>query len=97
MDGSGSVTKCEFNEGRKALAEAIKMCEAKEKGNYSCRHAAVTFSNAATVNFKFLPSAQASQKMSAITYPSGSTNTQAGLAEAEKLFLSGWWPSHKRY
>jgi hypothetical protein len=102
MDGSGSVGQCEFSEGPKALTQAIEMCEAKEKGSYSCRHAAVTFSSGAIVNFKFLPSAQASQKMSAITYPSGGTNTQAGLAEAEKLFLSGWWqwskfPLHKSY
>ncbi|CAB4008107.1 Retrovirus-related Pol poly from transposon, partial [Paramuricea clavata] len=93
MDGSRSVGQCGFNEGLKALTQVIGMWEANGKRRYytSCRYAAVTFSSEARVNFKFLPSAQASQKMSAITYPSnsGGRNTQAGLAEAEKLFLSG--------
>ena len=53
---------------------------------YSCRHAGVTFSYSAKTNFKFLPPKQAKQQIKAITYPGGWTNTQAGLAEAYKLF-----------
>ena len=87
MDGSGSVGECEFKEGRKALNQAIEMCEGEKNGvKYSCRHAAITYSYHANRNFKFLPPAQASQKFSSISYPSGGTNTQAALAEAYKLF-----------
>ena len=85
MDGSGSVGKCEFDEGRKALTQAIEMCEANGSG-YSCRQAAITFATGVKRNFDFLLPAEASQKMSEISYPSGQTNTQAGLAEAMKLF-----------
>ena len=43
MDGSGSVGECEFKEGRKALNQAIEMCEGEKNGvKYSCRHAAIT-------------------------------------------------------
>ncbi|XP_028394746.1 integrin alpha-D-like [Dendronephthya gigantea] len=90
MDGSGSVPKCEFYEGLKAFAQAIEMCEKPKDGNtYNCRHAAVTFSTQARVDFQFLPSAEARQKIRLIPYPDGSTNTQAGLAKAENLFLTG--------
>ena len=87
MDGSGSVGECEFIEGRKALTQAIEMCEVTRNGvKPSCWHAAVTFSSGAKRNFNFLPPAQASQKFRSISYPGGGTNTQAGLAEAYKLF-----------
>ena len=87
MDGSGSVGECEFNEGRKALTQVIEMCEVNRNGvKYSCWYAAVTFSSGAKRNFNFLPAAQASQKFGSISYPGGGTNTQAGLAEAYKLF-----------
>ena len=87
MDGSGSVGACEFNEGRKAFIQEIEMCEVKRNGmKPSCRQAAVTFSSGAKRNFNFLPPAQATQKLSSISYPGGGTNTQAGLAEAYKLF-----------
>ena len=89
MDGSGSVGECEFKQGRKALTQAIEMCEVKRNGNGmkpSCQQAAVTFSSGAKRNFNFLPPAQANQKFSSISYPGGGTNTQAGLAEAYKLF-----------
>ena len=51
------------------------------------KYAAVTFSSLASVNFKFLPYSIAEQKFTMIKYPAGSTNTQAGLAEAMNLFL----------
>ena len=53
---------------------------------YDSKYAAVTFSTTATVNFKFLPNSLAASKLTRIPYPDGSTNTQAGLAEAKKLF-----------
>ena len=54
---------------------------------FKTNYAAVTFSNTATVNFKFLPYTTAASELTKITYPNGGTNTQAGLAEAKKLFI----------
>ena len=56
------------------------------KPGYDSKYAAVTFSSTATVNFKFLPYSSAASKITTIPYPNGYTNTQAGLAEAKKLF-----------
>ena len=53
---------------------------------YGTKYAAVTFSYTATVNFKFLPYSTAASEITKITYPGSLTNTQAGLAEAKKLF-----------
>ncbi|XP_028399501.1 collagen alpha-1(XII) chain-like [Dendronephthya gigantea] len=90
LDGSGSVPECEFRQGLKAFTQAIEMCETPRGGKiYSCRHAAVTFSSLAKVDFSFLSSAQASQRIGSIPYPGGSTNTQAGLAFAKDLLLKG--------
>ena len=50
------------------------------------KYAAVTFSTSASVNFKFLPYSSAASEIMKIPYPGGSTNTQAGLAEAERMF-----------
>ena len=57
------------------------------KSDYETKYAAVTFSNTATVNFKFLLYTTAASEITNITYPGGNTNTQAGLAEAKNLFL----------
>ena len=90
MDGSGSVGSCQFNYGRDALAASIKSCKEKElKGGPNCHTAAVTFASNAYVNFNFLPTNKAINQVKLISYPSGATNTQAGLAQAEKLFRSG--------
>ena len=91
IDGSGSVGSCQFNYGRDALAASIKSCKVKELENNgpNCRTAAVTFASNAHVNFKFLPADQAINQVKLISYPSGSTNTQAGLAEAENLIRTG--------
>ena len=83
MDGSGSVGACEFGKGKKALKYLMKESDV---GGYDTKYAAVTFAFSANVNFKFLPYSTASEKISTIPYPSGSTNTQAGLSEAKKLF-----------
>ena len=83
MDGSGSVGPCEFGKGKKALKYMMKESNV---GGYDTKYAAVTFASSANVNFKFLPYSTASEKISTIPYPSGSTNTQAGLSEAKKLY-----------
>ena len=83
IDGSGSIHLCEFNKGKEALRNLMgKM----RKSGYETKYAAVTFSTSARVNFKFLPSSSAANEIMKIPYPGGSTNTQAGLAEAKKLF-----------
>lgn len=91
MDGSGSVSSCQFDYGRDGLIASMKVCEEEEKkGISSCRSAAITFGSSANVKFNFLSSAQAIEKMKSIPYPGGSTNTQAALAEAEQLLRRGW-------
>ena len=88
MDGSGSVGVCEFKRGKAAIKNMMKSANAVAvKNKYDEKYAAVTFSTSARVNFKFLPYSTAEQKLSMIQFPSDSTNTQAGLAEAMKLFV----------
>ena len=84
MDGSGSVSRCEFGKGKKALKHMMEMAEDDSTAN--TKYAAVTFSSSATRNFKFLPYSTAANKIMQISYPGMGTNTQAGLAEAKKLF-----------
>ena len=83
LDGSGSVGSCEFKKGKEALKHAMTTAHNPQ---YNTKYAAVTFSTSATVNFKFLPYPSAASEVTKISYPGGSTNTQAGLAEAKKLF-----------
>lgn len=86
LDGSGSIGRCEFGEGKKAMTKMMTLCEASKQ--YICFNAGVTYSSSAKVSFNFLRSYQASRKMSAISYPGSTTNTAAGLEEAEKLLKS---------
>ena len=79
MDGSGSVGRCEFERGKKALQRMFKIA-------YGAKVAAVTFASSATVNFKFMPYNLAANRMMNINYTGGGTNTQAGLTEAINLF-----------
>ena len=83
MDGSGSVQRCEFEKGNKALQHMMRLGNA---GRNETKYAAVTFATSATVNFKFLPYSSAANEITQIPYPGGMTNTQAGLTEAKKLF-----------
>ena len=88
MDGSGSVGDCEFRRGKVAIKNLMKSANAiAVEERYDQKYAAVTFSSSASVNFKFSPYSTAVQRLSMINFPSGSTNTQAGLAEARNLFL----------
>ncbi|KAL9984359.1 hypothetical protein ACROYT_G006644 [Oculina patagonica] len=83
IDGSGSVSRCEF----KKVKEVLKlMVTLRNPSHYDTKYAAVTFGSTAQVNFKFLPYSSAASEIANISYPGGSTNSQAGLAEAKKLF-----------
>ena len=83
MDGSGSIGRCEFDKGKIALSNMMELASAS---GISTNYAAVTFANSAKVEFKFKPYTEAGNKIKDIQYPSGGTNTQAGLTEAKKLF-----------
>ena len=83
MDGSGSVQRCEFNKGKKALQHMIGLVNITEN---DVKYAAVTFASSATINFKFLPYSSAANEITQLPYPGGMTNTQAGLTEAKTLF-----------
>ena len=86
MNGSGSIGSCNFDIAKEALKNMMGLATGSQK------YAAVTFSDSARVNFKFLPYSTAAKEVMKIPYPNGWTNTQAGLEEAKKLFddpLSG--------
>ena len=84
MDASGSIGSYEFEKGKKALKYMLKLINSRllENGKY----AAVTFSSSTTVNFKFLNSSSASEKIMQVSYPGGGTNTRAALDTAKRLF-----------
>ena len=84
MDGSSSIGRCEFERGRAAMMNLI--LAASKRTGADEKFAAVTFSNSASVNFKFLPYSAAQQQLMMISYPGGWTNTQAGLEMAKTLF-----------
>ena len=83
LDGSGSVDSCDFKKAKEALKHMMKTAH---NPSYDTKYAAVTFDTSAAVNFKFLPYSSAASQITRISYPGGMTNTQAGLAEAKKLF-----------
>ena len=83
LDGSGSVPRCDFSKAKEALKHLM---DTLNQPRYDSKYAAVTFSSTATVNFKFLPYSSSASQITTIPYPGGSTNTQAGLKEAKKLF-----------
>ena len=85
MDASGSIGSCEFEKGKKALKYMLKLINSKDLD--SGKYAAVTFSTSTTVNFNFLSPSSASEKIMQLSYPSGSTNTQAALDAAKRLFF----------
>lgn len=83
IDGSISIGSCEFERGKVALTNAMKASH--EKGR-DVKYAAVTFSDSASINFRFFPYLKAKGKLMNISYPRRWTNTQAGLAMARTLF-----------
>ena len=84
LDGSWSIGRCEFGEGKKALKHMMKM--AKENSNVDTKYAAVSYSSIAVVDFEFLPYRTAADEIMEIRYVGGSTNTQDGLEKAKRLF-----------
>ena len=84
LDGSGSIGRCEFGKGKKALKHMMKLAE--NTRNVDTKYAAVSYSNDAVVDFTFLPYSTAANDTKQIRYVGGSTNTQDGLAEAKTLF-----------
>ena len=86
LDGSGSIGSCEFEKGKKALN--ILISTAAKNSTFDPQYAAVTFADSAVVNFNFLKYSAAARHVKKIRYPSGMTNTQAGLSEALKLLTS---------
>ena len=83
LDGSQSIPYCDFSKAKEALKH---MMDTLNDPKSDSKFAAVTFSNTATVNFRFLPNSLAASEITTIPYQGGWTNTQAGLAEAKKLF-----------
>ena len=83
LDGSGSVSRCDFSKAKEALKHLM---DTLNQPRYDSKYAAVTFSSTATVNFKFLPYSSSASQITTIPYPGEMTNTQAGLKEAKKLF-----------
>jgi len=83
MDGSGSIGSAHFEDGKTALRNMMEL--EHESGN-DTRYATVTFSDTASVIFAFLSHAESAKEIMKTPYKGGGTNTQAGLAEAKKLF-----------
>ena len=88
LDGSRSIGRCEFAKGKKALKHTMKMAENEQR--FDIKYAAVSYSNNAVVNFKFLPYSMVANKIMQIRYVGGSTNTQHGLEKAKRLFEDPW-------
>ena len=85
MDGSGSIGKCEFDNGKKAMQTLMEF----EQPEIDAKYGMVTLGYTARTDFDFSPQSEAAKKIGVVTFPSGSTNTQAGLAQALNLFVSG--------
>ncbi|XP_078357064.1 matrilin-3-like [Oculina patagonica] len=83
LDGSGSIRKCEFDKAKQGLKNMLDL--GSEVG-FDNKYAAVTFANDATIHFNFVANPEAGKKLRQIAYPTGGTNTQAGLKEAKRLF-----------
>ena len=85
MDGSGSIRSCEFGNGKKAMQSLVEY----NQPGVDAKYAMVTFASNVRRDFNFLTRSDAATRISGVTFPSGGTNTQAGLAEAFDLFDTG--------
>ena len=83
LDRSESIEKCNYERAKQALKTALDI--ASEIG-YDNRYAAVTFATGATTDFKFVANPVAGIKIKNLPYHPGSTNTQAALKEAKRIF-----------
>ena len=85
MDGSGSIGQCEFGNGKKAMKNLLEY----DQPGVDAKYGMVTFSSSFRRDFNFVPQSDAKLRIAGVTYPGGSTNTQAGLADALDLFNTG--------
>ena len=85
MDGSGSIGPCEFGNGKKAMKNLLSY----NQPGVDAKYAMVTFSSGYRRDFNFVSQSNAKFRITGVTYPGGSTNTQAGLADALDLFNTG--------
>lgn len=85
IDGSGSTGTCQFRKGNTALSYLMDSAS-ESNPTIDTTYTAITFASSATVNFDFLQNDKAAKAIKTIPYPSGSTNIQAALDEALKLF-----------
>ena len=85
MDGSGSIGPCEFGNGKKAMQSLMEY----NQPGVDAKYAMVTFGWNARRDFNFLTRSDAAARMRGVTFPSGNTNTQGGLAEAFNLLNTG--------
>lgn len=83
LDRSGSIGDCNFDKAKQALKNMLDL--ASEVG-YDNRYAGVTFASDATTNFNFVANPDAGIKIKSLPYIPGSTNTQAALKEAKRVF-----------
>ena len=83
LDRSESIEKCNYERAKQALKTVLDI--ASEIG-YDDRYAAVTFATDATTDFKFVVNPVAGIKIKNLPYRPGSTNTQAALKEAKRIF-----------
>ena len=83
LDRSESIEKCNYERAKQALKTVLDI--ASEIG-YDDRYAAVTFATDATTDFKFVANPVAGIKIKNLPYRPGSTNTQAALKEAKRIF-----------
>ena len=83
LDRSGSIGDCNYKKAKQALKTMLDI--ASEIG-YDNRYAAVTFATGATTDFKFVANPVAGIKIKNLPYHPGSTNTQAALKEAKRIF-----------
>jgi len=83
MDGSGSIRDCNFDKAKQALKN---MLDLGMEAGYDNKYAAVSFGSSAMTNFNFTANPDAGKLIKQIPYLRGSTNTQAGLKEAKRLF-----------
>ena len=83
LDRSGSIGDCNYKKAKQALKNMLDI--ASEMG-YDNRYAAVTFATGATTDFNFVANPDAGIKIKNLPYIPGSTNTQAALQEAKRVF-----------
>lgn len=81
IDASKSITRS----GHRKSLSALRIL--MEKANPATKFAAISFSNKATIRFKFVPQEEAIEKINfnVIPFERGDTNTQAALRKCTKL------------